>query len=82
MMVLYPMMNSEWYEKLDAFYITQNEITNADFVRFLNEEELTPQQVIQILGFKGNNIRQSDHLHRETISPGWVGKVSCCSSDV
>ena len=42
----------EWYETLDSFYITQTEITNADFVRFLNEADLTPQQVIQILGFK------------------------------
>ena len=33
------------------------------FVRFLNEEELTPQQVIQILGFKGNNIRPSQIVY-------------------
>ena len=24
----------EWFETFDAFYITQTEITNADFVRF------------------------------------------------
>ena len=53
----------EWYETLDSFYITQTEITNADFVRFLNEADLTPQQVIQILGFKGNNIRPSQIVY-------------------
>ena len=49
----------EWFETLNDFYITQTEITNAEFVEFLNASELKPDQVIQLLGYKGNSMRPS-----------------------
>ena len=53
----------EWYEKIEDFYITQTEVTNAEFVRFLNDADLNPRQVIQLLGYKGNSTRPSQIVY-------------------
>ena len=38
----------EWFQTLDAFYITQTEITNGEFATFLHESKLSPKKVIPI----------------------------------
>ncbi len=48
---------------VQAFYIAQTEVTNAQFATFLNEAKLDPAQSIQLVGYKGNSIRPTQIIY-------------------
>ena len=53
----------EWFKTVDAFYITQTEVTNAEFTRFLNDSAPSPKKVIPLLGYKGNSTRPTQIVY-------------------
>ena len=53
----------QWHQTLDAFYITQTEVTNGAFSQFLNENNMRPDEVIPILGYKGNSTRPTQIVY-------------------
>lgn len=53
----------KWHQTLEAFYITQTEVTNDEYSRFLNENNMRPDEVIPILGYKGNSTRPTQIVY-------------------
>ena len=46
-----------FFAETDGFYIMETEVTNGQYVNFLNEQQLTPESASQYLGIRGHSTR-------------------------
>lgn len=53
----------EYFDNVNDFYITNTAVTNEQYAGFLNEAQLHPDQVVKVLGYKGNSTRPTQIVY-------------------